>query len=549
MSLAVGYVDDKKCAWVLTIQTANLDETNLEYDALSYVWGATKDTYPIVCNEQSLRVHENLYSALPFLALRTGKMTVRPLWVDAICLNQGDEDEKEVQIRLMNIIYRKAKQVWVWLGCAPPEVQAHIPQAISLFPDIIQELKRQSFYPSLWKKHEVQAPLRSLKRVVWRAFLHLVNNPWFSRVWVLQEAALAREIMFLCGTNRFEYAPIENLGKTNSFRNWNILDINGDRVDLRLNCGLRVVVDIRSLCNERVDRVFGLLGLVDKQILSSRVKFHTSTSTTLLYTQFSAYILLNADPKPARLWWLFFNHAFNQKKQDCLPSLVFDLHCHDLSNVGGQAMPPIDYLCLPGNYEASGKSTAARQGLCPSEIILRGRIVDKIVLISPECPSQRQDETQFSYLFRLAQWEEGIAEKILNVEGGNCKGPRNTPLEQLRVPEEIYWRTLFATHYLRPPTEFDIPIETTHLYRKVIGTITRNFRSRNWKRRFGFCSNAVQIGDVVCVFDGATTPHILRKVSNRDGTVYRAISDAYVESLMVKEADGLDVEVQDITLI
>jgi hypothetical protein len=68
--------------------------------------------------------------------------------------------------------------------------------------------------------------------------------------------------------------------------------------------------------------------------------------------------------------------------------------------------------------------------------------------------------------------------------------------------------------------------------------------------RFGFVICGAQPGDLVCVFNSATTPHVLRKVSNGSACeVYRIIGDAYVSDLMYGESDVLDIPVQDITLV
>jgi hypothetical protein len=77
-----------------SIRTASLDSQELEYDALSYVWGSPAQNFPIICNGYSFHVHGNLYSALPFLAQRYKGANSRPIWIDAICINQKDDEEK-----------------------------------------------------------------------------------------------------------------------------------------------------------------------------------------------------------------------------------------------------------------------------------------------------------------------------------------------------------------------------------------------------------------------------------------------------------------------
>ena len=66
--------------------------------------------------------------------------------------------------------------------------------------------------------------------------------------------------------------------------------------------------------------------------------------------------------------------------------------------------------------------------------------------------------------------------------------------------------------------------------------------------RFGFTIKGIQPGDLVCVFNSASTPHVLRKVKCREGNVYQAIGDAYVHGLMNGEADDIHIEELDIIL-
>lgn len=88
-------------------------ETHL-YEALSYVWGSFDDPPQcIFINGHYLPITANLHSAL----LHTRNHTFqRTLWVDAICINQEDEQEKSLQIQMMAKIYSQADRVIVYLG-------------------------------------------------------------------------------------------------------------------------------------------------------------------------------------------------------------------------------------------------------------------------------------------------------------------------------------------------------------------------------------------------------------------------------------------------
>lgn len=109
----------------LSLRVETLDQ-KLEYTALSYTWGPpTREdaeegmtgtpTHHITCNGMPLLVTENLFDCLQQLVLLGNH---EDLWVDAICIDQGNAAEKNQQVNLMADIYRAAKQVIIWLGKA-----------------------------------------------------------------------------------------------------------------------------------------------------------------------------------------------------------------------------------------------------------------------------------------------------------------------------------------------------------------------------------------------------------------------------------------------
>lgn len=85
----------------------------IPYEALSYVWGGTDTPYKIYVNSCVMGVTSNLYSALQHLRYQDQD---RILWIDAICIDQGNEKERGHQVRQMAGIYKAAEQVIVWLG-------------------------------------------------------------------------------------------------------------------------------------------------------------------------------------------------------------------------------------------------------------------------------------------------------------------------------------------------------------------------------------------------------------------------------------------------
>ena len=93
-----------------TMQRTNLISP-IKYAALSYCWGDATITTDIFVNGIEIQVTVNLADALQHLR----KLGVGRLWVDALCINQTDKQEKGLQIRNMKHIYSEAEMTYAWL--------------------------------------------------------------------------------------------------------------------------------------------------------------------------------------------------------------------------------------------------------------------------------------------------------------------------------------------------------------------------------------------------------------------------------------------------
>lgn len=86
----------------------------LDFEALSYAWGALDVTRAITLRNHQVEVTVNLFNALR--RLRCANKERRPLWVDALCINQRDDVEKSRQVSMMGEIYTKTSGALLWLG-------------------------------------------------------------------------------------------------------------------------------------------------------------------------------------------------------------------------------------------------------------------------------------------------------------------------------------------------------------------------------------------------------------------------------------------------
>jgi hypothetical protein len=168
---------------------------NPEYSALSYTWGDPNVKEPILVNEQEFPVTTNLTAALWHLRLAT---RARLLWVDAICINQVDIPERNRQVQMMRNIYANAGKVLVWLG-EPTEESS---TAIHLLEDLSGLFKDQNIFNPDAESISADADL-------WRPVTNLFRRPFWSRGWIIQEIALARQVIFFCGRRSISWLMLD----------------------------------------------------------------------------------------------------------------------------------------------------------------------------------------------------------------------------------------------------------------------------------------------------------------------------------------------------
>ena len=108
----------------VTLHTVSLDDPNLNYCALSYVWGNASNTVTITVDGAPFEATASLVAALRILRTTFAADPSRALWVDAVCINQADTGERTSQVKLMGRIYRQTSKVLVCLGPRDDHVRA-----------------------------------------------------------------------------------------------------------------------------------------------------------------------------------------------------------------------------------------------------------------------------------------------------------------------------------------------------------------------------------------------------------------------------------------
>ena len=162
----------------------------INYEALSWSWGKDSPRYAIMVEQRSLdgRVElcRKMVSRELALALKYLRKTScdRILWIDQICIDQENTKERNHQVQMMSLIYTQAEQVCVWLG----EDSGHSTTAMQFIQTKITKLEN---FDKISKEDGTADK--------WEALLQLMQRDWFSRRWVVQEIALARDATVFCG--------------------------------------------------------------------------------------------------------------------------------------------------------------------------------------------------------------------------------------------------------------------------------------------------------------------------------------------------------------
>jgi hypothetical protein len=191
-----------------------------KYEALSYVWGASHSRRQIDLDGVPVNVTDNLYSALVHLRRQpTTSGDANPfavLWADALCINQNDLAEKAQQIPLMRDIYGGCMGVLVWLGEETPDVQGSLALA-----EMLTRSPRGCAVPP---PHDQS----------WVRLFELFRRPWFRRVWVIQELALAPRALMICGHTRQLWRSLVGVLEVAESMDINVEGMYGDQAVLKI---------------------------------------------------------------------------------------------------------------------------------------------------------------------------------------------------------------------------------------------------------------------------------------------------------------------------
>ncbi|KAH6991489.1 heterokaryon incompatibility protein-domain-containing protein [Ilyonectria sp. MPI-CAGE-AT-0026] len=555
-----------------------------EYFALSYCWGDSTLSEEIIIDGQSLNITANCAAALR--RMLRGKLG-RHIWVDSICINQSNAPdalkERGLQVAMMDQIYRNATQVNVHLGEGDAASDIACKSLKSLSLAMIGANVGEVFR----KKYDRLADdaLMATPEFPYGKLHGVFRLQWFRRTWVVQEVALAKQVMFYCGAHliRFELVvmgadftkiPYSKLDVNPLARHWRSYLEFHSRVKELISwreehnstekftslLSLLVVPGMLLEATRPEDKVFGMYGLC-KRLGYELPAPDYQKSLAVVYTE-AAKAILHYDQSLEFLSVATETSAW----ADGLPSWV-----PNFSGCMSKWSPSIPPTICPVGARESVKisdSTQCQYRLGPGdmELTVRGRRLNTISAVGKPwitdsytslLGGSEKNTMQYadSLIDCIGSWlavvqglpkssgREAAMEHMTRVLTNNISDksppvPFEDMVRYLAVLVDMSAsenRTLFATLASLPNAS--LSRQQDEFLGLIAGcnlAITRIFGSI-WQTMFrtesgymGMGTHTLTGGDIVVLFEGCDVAGVIRPLTNG----YRYVGPAYVDGIM-----------------
>nr|XP_036574556.1 heterokaryon incompatibility protein [Colletotrichum truncatum]KAF6781005.1 heterokaryon incompatibility protein [Colletotrichum truncatum] len=561
-------ISDSLCC---TLRMASLTQSPF-YEAVSYVWGHDSHRKTIKVDGTETVITNNLFDVLHSLRR---KDSVRTLWIDALCINQADPEERYNQVKIMGRIYQQAFNVAIFLG-------SHW-DGLDIARDYLElaaEREEAHFDPLLKPHLEVRGYNISMP--------HLRNNlsrffssDWFFRVWTVQEFVLARQTSFLYGTTVIDggrfmkgFASIRRHISSRCCGPRSLLEC-GERffdvmihieslINMRASLAstdlLQVLHDCRRRkCTNPLDRIYGMLGM-DFKGQSSGILPDYSITTEELFVGLTKEQM----DRTKTLDILTYVDMGRQTVLN-LPSFVPDWTMESTNRL--THMLSVDQQLATTHYKASGEIPAKFEFRFKDNghlMLTKGVIIGYIESVGT--PGTFSDLESFSQ-----------AKDIVSEARELARLPSQPPISwQAATPQELaFWRTLcgnLTINYLEgdrewtvsdPELDYESYLRWNRAMNKlqegqpaVVGdepfqdALIPNLSGRRFTRTetglIGMVAADSLPGDVIVVLPGGRIPYVLREKHGtsalENAKTYRFIGNAYIDGFMYGEAAEHDAE-------
>jgi hypothetical protein len=562
------------------------------YEALSYTWGDIDRSLPITVvriDEAENEVEEALF-ATPQLLLalrRIRRATPRCLWIDQLCIDQENSEEKGPQIQLMGDVYRTAMRVVIWLG---EDVENYAYEKDKMLTEkdsehisnLISSIVPQSPGPG----HDAATvagqmiDFRSTYHFEWigmrrlRAAIEMLSRPWFQRAWVFQEASLARDLLVQFAQQEFRFEDLKLV--------FDAILLAAKRTEMhrKANSSLRMATPGYEIMDIIQKTRMEVLGNPDSAPASTahsrflvklfqvlrRVKCFKQQDLIFAFLAFQESEGIRAThgvyEQPVEETWRYAAERIIQTSKcleifAALPGTLSDMP--SWAPNWGNCFPYSRPIAAPGNRFNANRGRTHVWELCddPKKLKVRGKIIDRVQDVTHLPFGLLQQWPGYIWLYLgwevILQWANGILfshagrlGNYLPVKQGNlardmCRTVladgtlgREQPLRNVHR----YVEAILATRNteLREPGR--LPLESEKPMFEdcekledlvLVSEMKRVFYTKHVQ--LGMATAAAQVGDCVAILHGSQVPCLLRKAKGGDNE-YMAVSQCYLDGWM-----------------
>ena len=549
---ALNHTDNISC----TIHHSDIDCCG-DFEALSYVWGDPTQTTLIKLDKRDFAVTTNLSHALRHLRrISTNATDARSFWIDAICIDQLDVKERNQQVRRMGRIYRQARRVVIWLGRHIEPEDFEVNFGIIWNAERREPLTRDSVQKAFElveslatacdpHTHMIDVTLNpeiTTNSVIWYRLFVLLRRSWFERLWVYQEATLARDIEVQCGHCTVHWGDfvVALLVIGASIRTGNFFGNDEEKfmqlyvhnlaalgfvttVSMRRKDPLLLVRDAQSLkCLDPRDILFGMLSVMQKPDRQD-IKVDYSKSVEQTYTDWAR----NRIQRTSRLdVFSLCRDSHNRGLPSWVPDLKASPEHHSFSS----------FFEYSNNYTHNQKYGAPyfSTGNCyaqlwpnpnnPHILALVGYKIDTITALSSDPIHDLSASDQNSEL----RWENSIKRLDTFINDHLGKPPVSGTSYYKAFADTIFMgkkarsnedtRTFGQIYSAFRCQNFDLrrdcsPLEQSLLRSTILRDAEMFITSKGYIGLINIACHAA-VGDSVQVLLGGNTPYILRQIQS-----------------------------------
>ncbi|KAK4233654.1 HET-domain-containing protein [Achaetomium macrosporum] len=529
----------------------------IDYDALSYCWGKPGGTEVVTINGEEFPVMQSLAGALrQFRALqddqqKLASMAGRKLWVDAVCISQGDNAEKSHQVALMRDIYANARRVFSWLG----DADQHSHLAFDTLRRFSSVNAREAADVASLLLDEAEERRAAIQR--------FIRLPYFFRMWIVQEVVAAKEVTLFWGPHAIDVdaacAAMERITGSGFYpfspetanisyvRRWRQayhargLSPDGEELDLRLFLDTRD----RTATDPR-DKIYSLRGITRERIAAG-IQIDYDDPIRKVYTDFSKH-LLRTRPDLQILSAVIIRHAASSSYD--LPSYVPDWM---QPKYGGGILQRY-YRFKPTHLFRASGDTKPRITIADNDqndaVTVEGFRFDTISRVIPiksmltRGEGSRMTVTE-AVLYKLA--EDAISTAAYPHTGEPAWMAYFRTLTADRNPLSPRISEGYRSEYFSCFSEFDLQ-HPSHIpsnlpdsfWEEISKTVQDIVEDKDLfvtgNGYIGLGHETCAVDDVVCVFSGGEVPYIVRAAGEHS---YTFLGECYVHGIMDGEAmDG-----------